>query len=130
MRGMWLMLAAIVCFYGGTGKGVAQQIPTDVAFGGEFFFRFRATAGGLSPVARAVVLQGRWLSLFTRLMVQKHLLRVDTYSQGEMCVIVVAGVPFVTVTVNDARANGTTVKGLAAIWAFRLQEGLHAILSQ
>jgi hypothetical protein len=96
---------------------VSQQTPSDVDFGGEYFFRFRASAGGLSPEERAIALQARFTLVFTRLLAQGKPLTVQVHSLGAVKSISVAGIPFVTVTVADAEANQMTVEQLANVWA-------------
>jgi hypothetical protein len=107
----WVSVAvatiAVVSFCG------AQQTPSDVAFGGEFFFRFRAAAGGLSPEERAGVVQERLTQVFTNLYTRGALPTVSTQYRGGWTTIWVSGVLFATVTINDARANSTTVRHLA-----------------
>ncbi len=125
-KGCWLALI-LVC--GFATFVAAQQTPSDVAFGGEYFFRFRASAGGLSPEVRASVLQSRLTHVFTRLLAQGAQLSVHVRSLGAMRVISVAGVPFVTVTLADAEANQMAVEQLAKVWANNLEEGLRRILS-
>ncbi|MFN3420236.1 MAG: hypothetical protein ACK40X_00745 [Armatimonadota bacterium] len=125
-KGRWL---ALILACGFTTLAVAQQTPSDVAFGGEHFFRFRASAGGLSPEARASVLQSRLTHVFTRLLAQGAQLTVHVRSLGAMRSISVAGVPFVTVTLADAEANQMTVEQLTKVWANNLEWGLRRILS-
>lgn len=108
----------------------AQQVPTDVAFGGEFFFRFRASAGGLEPEIRASVLQGRLTQVFSHLMEQGEPISVEVRSHGDFLSIWVSGVLFVTVTKADAKANKTSLSSLANIWRHNIEIGLKAILSR
>jgi hypothetical protein len=117
-------LAALVA------PAVSQQTPSDVAFGGEYFFRFRASAGGLSPKERAIALQARFTLIFTRLLAQGKLLTVQVHSLGAVKSISVAGIPFVTVTVTDAEANQMTVEQLANVWANNLAQGLRRIMGE
>lgn len=124
--GKW---AALVLALSLVAPAFAQQTPSDVAFGGEYFFRFRASAGGLSPEERAVVLQGRLTQVFTRLLAHGTPLSVRVRSLGMMKSISVAGIPFVTVTQTDAEANQMTVEQLAKVWANNLERGLRVILS-
>lgn len=121
--------AALVLALSLVAPAFAQQTPSDVAFGGEYFFRFRASAGGLSPEERAVVLQGRLTQVFTRLLSHGTPLSVRVHSLGTMKSISVAGIPFVTVTQTDAEANQMTVEQLAKVWANNLERGLRVILS-
>jgi hypothetical protein len=118
------VLAALVA------PAVSQQTPSDVAFGGEYFFRFRASAGGLSPEERAIALQARFTLIFTRLLAQGKLLTVQVHSFGALKSISVAGIPFVTVTVADAEANQMTVEQLANVWANNLAQGLRRIMGE
>lgn len=122
----WVVL---VLAFGFVVPAVAQQTPSDVAFGGEYFFRFRVSVGGLSPEGRAIVLQGRLSQVFTKLFVNGAPLTVRIHSLGSIKSISVAGVPFVTVTKADAEANQMTVEQLAKVWANNLEQGLRAILS-
>jgi hypothetical protein len=121
---MVLVLAALVA------PAVSQQTPSDVAFGGEYFFRFRASAGGLSPEERAIALQARFTLIFTRLLAQGKPLTVQVHSLGAFKSISVAGIPFVTVTVTDAEANQMTVEQLANVWANNLAQGLRRIMGE
>jgi len=123
----WLKL--VLLLLGFAQVALAQQTPSDVAFGGEYFFRFRSSVGGLSPEGRALALQGRFTQVFTKLLAQGAKLTVAVSSFGAVKTISVAGVPFVTVTTNDARANQMTVEQLAGVWANNLSAGLMAILS-
>jgi hypothetical protein len=109
---------------------VSQQTPSDVAFGGEYFFRFRASAGRLSPEERAIALQARFTLVFTRLLAQGKPLTVQVHSFGAVKSISVAGIPFVTVTVTDAEANQMTVEQLANVWANNLAQGLRRIMGE
>jgi len=109
---------------------ISQQTPSDVAFGGEYFFRFRASAGGLSPEERAAALQVRFTLVFTRLLAQGKPLTVRVHSLGAVKSISVADIPFVTVTVADAKANQMTVEQLANVWANNLDQGLRRILGE
>ena len=118
------VLAALVA------PAVSQQTPSDVAFGGEYFFRFRASAGGLSPEERAIALQARFTLIFTRLLAQGKPLTVQVHSLGAVKSISVAGIPFVTVTVTDAEANQMTVEQLANVWANNLAQGLRRIMGE
>ncbi len=111
-------------------KVFAQQDPSDVAFGGEHFFRFRVAVGKLSPEVRAAMIQERFTQVFIRVMAQGHPLTVDVHSQGSVRTIVVAGVPFATVTPADAQANQMTVDQLAQVWGHNLASGLKSILSR
>jgi hypothetical protein len=117
-------LAALVA------PAVSQQTPSDVAFGGEYFFRFRASAGGLSPEGRSIALQARFTLVFTRLLAQGKPLTVQVHSLGALKSISVAGIPFVTVTVADAEANQMTVEQLANVWANNLAQGLRRIMGE
>jgi len=121
---MVLVLASLVA------PAVSQQTPSDVAFGGEHFFRFRASAGGLSPEERAMALQARFTLVFTRLLAQGKPLTVQVHSLGAVKSISVAGVPFVTVTAADARANQMTLEQLANVWANNLAQGFRRILGE
>ncbi len=125
-KGCWLVL---ILAFGFATFAAAQQTPSDVAFGGEYFFRFRASAGGLSPEVRASVLQSRLTHVFTRLLAQGVQLTVRVHSLRAVRVISVAGVPFVTVTLADAEANQMTVEQLTKVWANNLEWGLRRILS-
>jgi hypothetical protein len=109
---------------------VSQQTPSDVDFGGEYFFRFRASAVGLSPEGRAIALQARFTLVFTRLLAQGKPLTVQVHSLGALKSISVAGIPFVTVTVADAEANQMTVEQLANVWANNLAQGLRRIMGE
>jgi len=109
---------------------VPQQTPSDVVFGGEYFFRFRASAGGLSPEERAIALQARFTLVFTRLLAQGEPLTVQVHSLGAVKLISVAGVPFVTVTAADAKANQMSLEQLANVWANNLEQGLLRILGE
>ncbi len=124
--GKWLVLVLALSL---VAPAFAQQTLSDVAFGGEYFFRLRASAGGLSPEERAVVLQGRLTQVFTRLLAHGTPLSVRVHSLGTMKSISVAGIPFVTVTQTDAEANQMTVEQLAKVWANNLERGLRVILS-
>jgi hypothetical protein len=119
-----LILAALVA------PAVSQQTPSDVALGGEYFFRFRASAGGLSPEERAIALQARFTLVFTRLLAQGKPLTVQVHSLGAVKSISVAGIPFVTVTAADAEANQMTVEQLANVWANNLAQGLRRIMGE
>jgi len=123
----WLtvsVLAALVAL------AVSQQTPSDIAFGGEYFFRFRASAGGLSPEERAIALQARFTLVLTRLLARGKPLTVQVKSVGAVKSISVAGIPFVTVTADDAKANQMTVEQLANLWANNLDQGLRRILGE
>jgi len=109
---------------------ISQQTPSDVVFGGEYFFRFRASARGLSPEERAGALQARFTLVFTRLLAQGAQLTVRIHSLGAAKSISVAGVHFVTVTPIDAEANQMTVEQLANVWANNLVQGLRRILGE
>lgn len=121
----WFVLALALGFSATT---FAQQTPSDVAFGGEYFFRFRVSAGGLSPEAWAIALQGRLTQVFTKLLAHGASLSVKVHSRGTMKAISIAGIPFVTVTQADAEANQMTVEQLAKVWANNLERGLRTIL--
>lgn len=126
MRLRWLTIMAIVT--SAVGLGVAQQMPSDVAFAGEFFFRFRAAAGGLNPEARAGVVQERLTQVFTRLYDRGALPTVGIRHHGGWATIWVTGTLFATVTPNDARANNTTVRHLASQWSRNTARALRNIL--
>ena len=127
MRLHWVTTVAVVAL--ASLVAPAQQMPSDVAFGGEHFFRFRATVGGLTPEERAAALQERFTQVFLRLLTHRQPLIVSVRTQGAVRVIVVSGVPFATVTPADAAANHMTVKQLARVWQQNLENGLWAILS-
>lgn len=122
----WFVLALALGFI---VSAYTQQTPSDVAFGGEYFFRFRASAGGISPEVRASVLQGRLTQVFTNLQARGARLVVSIQSLGAVKSISVAGVSFVAVTPSDAKANQMTVEQLAKVWANNLRRGMRAILS-
>lgn len=124
MKG-WLALALALTFI---TSSFAQQTPSDVAFSGEHFFRFRVSAGKLSPEERAIALHSRLTQVFTKLLGHGVPLSVQVRSLGAMKTILVAGVPFVTVTQADADANQTTIEQLTEIWAGNLERGIRAIL--
>lgn len=126
MRLRWLTVMAVVA--SAVGLSVAQQTPSDVAFAGEFFFRFRVAAGGLSPQARAGVVQERLTQVFTRLYDRGALPTVGVRHHNGWAMIWVTGVLFVTVTPDDARANGTTVRHLASQWGRNTARALRTIL--
>ncbi|MGQ9461565.1 MAG: hypothetical protein ACUVTP_00870 [Candidatus Fervidibacter sp.] len=126
-RVFWVVAATLLCCF---SFASAQQVPTDVAFGGEFFFRFRANAGSLEPEIRASVLQGRLTQVFSRLMEQGEPISVEVRSHGNFLSIWVSGVLFVTATKADARANKTSPSSLANIWRHNIESGLKAILSR
>ncbi len=120
----WLALVLVLGF---AASGFAQQTPSDVAFGGEYFFRFRASAGEFSPEERAVALQGWLTQVFTRALAHGVPFSVRVRSFGTMNLISVAGVPFVTVTQADAEANQMTIAQLAELGANNLKRGMRAI---
>ncbi len=128
MRGRWVAAMAVLMLF--LLCASAQQTPSDVAFGGEYFFRFRAAVGGLTPEARAVALQERFTQVFICLMTHRQPLIVSVQARGTMRVVVVSGVPFATVTPADAAANRMSVEQLARVWRSNLEEGLRAILSR
>ena len=121
-------LLVSVSVLGFVALAFSQQTPSDVAFGGEYFFRFRASAGSFSPEERAAVLQSRLTQVFTKLLAQGAPLTVRVRSLGAVKSISVAGVPFVTVTPDDAKANQMTVEQLAKVWVNNLEQGLKSIL--
>jgi hypothetical protein len=123
----WLMVSVLAAL---VAPAVSQQTPNDVAFGGEYFFRFRTSAGRLSPEERAIALQARFTSVFTRLLAQGKPLTVQVHSLGAVKSISVAGIPFVTVTFADAEANQMTVEQLVNVWANNLTQGLRRILGE
>lgn len=128
MKRIWGVVVTIMLCLGSFVS--AQQVPTDVAFGGEFFFRFRASAGSLEPEIRASVLQERLTQVFSRLMEQGEPISVKVRSHGNFLSIWVSGVLFVTVTKADAKANKTSLSSLANIWCHNIESGLKAILSR
>lgn len=128
MRSNWWLTVSALCFF--IALAIPQQTPNDVAFGGEHFFKFRVSAGGLSPEERAIALQLRLTQVFTKLLAQGAPLSIRVNSLKTMKSISVAGVPFVTVTPADAEANQMTVEQLARVWADNLYWGLGRILSK
>ena len=126
-RSKWLVFLILAVL---VAQAVSQQTPSDVAFGGEYFFRFRASASGLSPEERAGTLQARFTQVFTRLLAQGAQLTVRVHSLGTMKSISVAGIHFVTVTPVDAEANQMTLEQLANVWANNLTQGLWRILGK
>ncbi|MCS7191662.1 MAG: hypothetical protein NZ937_01590 [Armatimonadetes bacterium] len=121
-----VVVLSTICF----SHAFAQQTPSDVTFGGEYFFRFRTSAGGLSNEERAATLQSRLTQVFTRIIAQGAKLEVSVRSKGATKLIFVAGVPFVTVTQNDALANQTKVEHLTKVWLGNIKQGLALILGQ
>ncbi|MCS3917801.1 hypothetical protein Q2T83_14970 [Fervidibacter sacchari] len=126
----WSGWLAVLILSALLAPAVPQQTPSDVVFGGEYFFRLRASAGGLSPEERAAALQVRFTLVFTRLLAQGKPLTVRVHSLGAVKSISVADIPFVTVTAADAEANQMTVEQLANVWANNLDQGLRRILSE
>jgi len=111
----------------GVTVSVAQQTPSDVAFGGEFFLRFRAPVGELSLEGHAIALQSCLTQVFI-LMARKCPLTVSVRLQCNVRVIYVAKIPFITVTCDDASKNKTNIDLLTEIWSRNIATGVEAIL--
>lgn len=107
-----VVLAVFVCSI------ACAQATRDIWLGGHFLLRVRTGAGGYSADERVNAIQlrannllqlGRNISSFT---VKKSGNDANIYADNEL---------FMTVSPADAAANGTTVVGLARVWAQRLR---------
>ncbi len=100
---------------------------SEVALGGELFFRLRVASGGLSEEQRAEILQERLTRIYTALFTHQVSTQQVTvrHINGEVT-ICVGDLLLVTVTERDARANQTTVSHLANQWLENTRQALSA----
>lgn len=90
----------------------------DVWLGGYFLLRIRTAAGGFTVDQRVEALQARANNLLKE---SETVPAVTLKRSGSDVSIYANGNLFITVTAQDARANGTTTEALAAKWAERLR---------
>ena len=96
----------------------------ELMIAGRTVMRLRARAGGLTPAERAYNLRQRLGPILTLPILTAEDVTIGQRRAGQSASIFVRGRLLVTVDTNLARANNTSVEGLAAQWARNLQQTL------
>lgn len=108
-----VVLAGLVC-----SSAWSQDNTGKIWLGGFYLLRVRTGAGGYSLEQRVTEIQARANNL---LQLDRDVRMFTVRKAGNDASIYADDQLFMTVTSADAAANGTTVTGLADIWAKRLQ---------
>jgi hypothetical protein len=96
----------------------------ELVIAGHVVMRLRATAGGLTSEERAYSLRQRLGPILTLPNLTAEDVRVRQRREGQTASIYVRNRLLVTVDRNLAKANDTSIEGLAAHWARNLREAL------
>lgn len=96
----------------------------ELVISGRTVMRLRSRAGGLSPEERAFSLRQRLGPILTLPNLKPEDVTVVQQRPNQTASIFVRGRLLVTVDTNLARANNTSIAGLAAQWAKNLKEYL------
>ncbi len=99
-------------------SAVVAQEAREIWMGGYMLLRIRNGAGGYSLDQRVAEIQLRANNL---LQLDRNIESFTIRRSGNDANIYADGALFMTVTPADAAANGTTVEGLARVWAQRLR---------
>lgn len=94
----------------------------DIVVGGIVVLRIRFSAGGFTAAQRTVLVQQR----ITNALAFGKNIRVTIRMAGADPVIYAGDQMIITVDPDHARANGTTQRALAEVWARNLERGLAA----
>lgn len=120
-----LCVAVLVLVLLGNNLG-QDRIP--LSYGGQLLFTVRVGAPGLTAPQRAEIVQQRLLRAinwqFENPNEQPVPEKIKIRRVGENALIVCGPLSIVTVTPLDARANKTSVNGLATIWCKRVAKVL------
>lgn len=108
-----VVLAGLVC-----SSAWSQDNKGTIWLGGYYLLRVRTGAGGYSLEQRVNEIQARANNL---LQLGKTVSEFSVRKSGRDANIYADNELFMTVSPADAAANGTTVLGLADVWAKRLQ---------
>lgn len=110
---------------------IDRTVPTDLVpeltIAGKTVMRLRATAGGLTPEERATSLRQRLGPILTLPNLSASDVTIRQERPGQTASIYVRDRLLITVDRNLAKANATSVEGLAMQWARSLQETLPQI---
>jgi hypothetical protein len=96
----------------------------DVVLGGKVILTFRASAGGKTPLQRAIIVTKRCVDILSDQGVTEKDVRIVTAKKGAEPQIYAGKYLFVTVTRADAEANKTDMQALAKVWAKNFAAGL------
>lgn len=118
----WLLPMLMLVAFAAT-VAPAQEKP-EVVLGGKVLMVLRATAGGKTPLERAVILRQRCVDILSDPGVTEDHVKIITPKKGGEPAIYVGKHIFVTVSRADAEANKVDMQTLAKIWARNLREGL------
>ncbi len=110
----------IALFAALTMASVAASAQTAVPIGGYTLLNIRCDAPGYTAQQRAEIIGKRVAQLLS--LENPTALDIRIEQVGDQANVYAGGNLFVTVLPCDARANGTTVMGLARVWAGRLQQ--------
>lgn len=103
--------------------GEAASVP-ELVIAGRVVMRLRARAGGLTPIERAYDLRRRLGPILTLPNLSAEDIEVRQRRKGQTAFLYVRDRLLITVDRNLARANNTSVEGLAAQWARNLGQAL------
>ncbi|MCD6351802.1 MAG: hypothetical protein J7M26_06755 [Armatimonadetes bacterium] len=126
------VLATTVSAPQSVSSSSAQPQPVPVCYGGYVLLRIRPASWGLSPAQRACIVTQRFVRLvgegFRAISrgIELPKPRVDR-CHGNW-VVLTGNVVLVTATSADARANKTSARGLAEVWARRASHALEMAL--
>lgn len=121
-RGFWL-LAAVLLPVTATGPAGAFTMAQRCVIANEDVFVMRVAAGGMTAEQRLDAVNDRLAYILGYEPLRPEAIRLQR--EGEIVKIIVGKSLLTTVTLADARANGTRdVMGLARVWQRNLQAAL------
>ena len=104
-----------------------QLMVPELVIQGHVIMRLRSRAGGLTPEERALSLRQRLGPILTLPNLSASDVTVRQIRSGQTASIFVRDRLLITVDSNLAKANLTSVEGLAVLWAANLQQALPQI---
>jgi len=118
----WLLPTLLLFAFALTAMPALAEEKPEVVLGGKVIMVFRASAGGKTPMERAVILRQRCVDILSDPGVTEDHVKIVTPKRGEPTIYVGNHI-FVTVSRADAAANKADMQTLAKIWAKNLYEG-------
>ena len=119
------VLAMFLALVSGLGLANAQGDDTIIVVGGIEVLRIRAAHAGVTPQQRAADLRARLLDIYEKVgHAHKPLSGADVTVDTKTGAIRVRGILLLTVTHEDAKANGTKLDVLAKQWHVLLRDAV------
>jgi len=118
----WLLPTLLIIAFAMVALPALAEEKPEVVLGGKVIMVFRASAGGRTPMERAVILRQRCVDILSDPGVTEDHVKIVTPKRGEPTIYVGKHI-FVTVSRADAAANKADMQTLAKTWAKNLYEG-------